>query len=163
NALSVSVANVAPTLTVNGAASVSEGSPYTLTLSASDPGQDTISGWAITWGDGTVQAVGGNPSSVSHTYADGPHGCTIAATATTAAATYTATPPTAPPPRGTPGPTTPAGPPGGAEGTAVTYGGPSPAPAGAADANYSYSWSVTAGNGQSVPGASGAIAAYPGS
>src|SRR5262249_51685329 len=68
----VSVANVAPTLSLGGAASVNEGATYTLSLSSSDPGADTVSGWTVNWGDGTVQQVTGNPSSVSHVYADGP-------------------------------------------------------------------------------------------
>src|SRR5262249_44972242 len=38
----VRVLNVAPTLTISGAASVNEGSPYTLNLSSSDPAPDTI-------------------------------------------------------------------------------------------------------------------------
>src|SRR5262249_12637157 len=79
--LVVTVLNVAPTLSLSGASAVNEGSPYTLNLAASDPGQDTISSWTITWGDGAVQTVTGNPGSVSHTYADGPVTYTIRATA----------------------------------------------------------------------------------
>ena len=48
-----------------------KGSIYTLNLSSTDPGADTISQWTINWGDGTDQVVTGNPSSVTHTYADG--------------------------------------------------------------------------------------------
>src|SRR5262249_40281115 len=54
NALNVTVNNVAPTLTIGGAASVNEGATYTLNLSSSDPGADTISSWTVTWGDGNV-------------------------------------------------------------------------------------------------------------
>ena len=44
NALSVTVDNVAPTIAISGAASVNEGSPYSLTLGAvTDPGTDTVS------------------------------------------------------------------------------------------------------------------------
>ncbi len=56
----VTVNNVAPTLAISGAASVNEGSTYTLNLSSSDPGADTISQWTINWGD-TAQVVTGNP------------------------------------------------------------------------------------------------------
>ena len=77
----ISVNNVAPTLTISGAANVNEGAIYTLNLSSSDPGTDTITSWTINWGDGT-QVVTGNPSSVTHTYADGPNSYTISATAT---------------------------------------------------------------------------------
>ena len=70
NTVGVTVHNVAPTLTISGASNVNEGSSYTLNLSSSDPGADTITQWTINWGDST-QVVSGNPSSVSHTYADG--------------------------------------------------------------------------------------------
>ena len=70
NTVAVTVNNVAPTLVISGAASVNEGSSYTLSLSSSDPGADTISQWTINWGDST-QIVSGNPASVTHTYADG--------------------------------------------------------------------------------------------
>jgi len=85
----VTVNNVAPTLAINGAASVNEGSSYTLNLSSTDPGADTISKWTINWGDGT-QVVSGHPSSVTHTYADGTHNYTISATATDEDGTYAA-------------------------------------------------------------------------
>ena len=59
----INIANVAPTLTISGAASVDEGSAYTLSLSSSDPGNDTITQWTINWGD-TVEVVAGNPANV---------------------------------------------------------------------------------------------------
>src|SRR5206468_615721 len=77
NTLTVHVQNVAPTLTQGGAATANEGASYTLSLSASDPGTDTISQWTVTWGDGSVQTVPGNPTSVTHRYADGPNDYTI--------------------------------------------------------------------------------------
>ncbi len=89
NTVGVNVHNVAPTLTITGAATVSEGSSYTLGLSSSDPGADTINHWTINWGDST-QVVAGNPSSVSHTYADGTNTYTISATATDEDGTYAA-------------------------------------------------------------------------
>lgn len=86
----VTVNNVAPTLTISGANTVNEGSAYTLNLSATDPGTDTISGWSIDWGHGSPQAVTGNPASVTHTYPDGPNTYTITATATDEDGTYNA-------------------------------------------------------------------------
>ena len=53
NTVAVTVNNVAPTLAISGATSVNEGSLYTLNLSSTDPGADTISQWTINWGDGT--------------------------------------------------------------------------------------------------------------
>tara|TARA_E500000305_G_scaffold36763_3_gene28012 strand:+ start:86 stop:17857 length:17772 start_codon:yes stop_codon:yes gene_type:complete len=78
----VSVLNVAPTLTISGNATVDEGATYTLNLSASDPGTDTITEWSIDWGDGNVETVSGNPSTVTHDYANGLSSYTISATAT---------------------------------------------------------------------------------
>jgi hypothetical protein len=83
NTLTVTVNNVASAVSISGATSVNEGSLYTLNLSSSDPGTDTISQWVINWGDGSpAQTVTGNPSSVTHTFADGPVARTISATAT---------------------------------------------------------------------------------
>lgn len=66
----VSVGNVAPSLSVSAAPTASVGSPYTLTLSAADPGAaDTIT-WTIDWGDGTpVINPTGRSLTPSHTYA----------------------------------------------------------------------------------------------
>ncbi|MCW5631782.1 MAG: tandem-95 repeat protein [Rubrivivax sp.] len=88
-AFSVTVQNVAPTLVLSGAAAATQGQPYTLNLSATDPGQDTVSGWVIHWGDGSVQNVAGNPSSVTHVYAT-PGSATISATASDEDGTYSA-------------------------------------------------------------------------
>ncbi len=88
--LNVTVNNVAPTLTLSGPGSTNEGSVYTLGLSSSDPGQDTITQWTINWGDTIVQTVAGNPASVTHTYADGISAFTISATATDEDGTFAA-------------------------------------------------------------------------
>ncbi len=64
----INVTNVAPALMTSGAATITAGQPYTLNLSANDPGDDTITGWVINWGDGTIETVVGNPSSRMHTY-----------------------------------------------------------------------------------------------
>ena len=95
----LTIDNVAPTLTVSGAASVKEGWEYTLSLSSSDPGNDTIVSWNIDWGDGSDpdhdgsvgEIVPGNTVSVNHVYADGPAVATISATATDEDGTYAAT------------------------------------------------------------------------
>ncbi len=65
----ISVQDVAPTLSLTGEDLVNEGVEYTLNLSSSDVGTDTITEWQIDWGDGTgVQTVTGDPNSVTHTY-----------------------------------------------------------------------------------------------
>ena len=79
NVFSVHVTNVAPSITISGAANVNEGSPYSLTLGAvTDPGTDTVSSWIIHWGDGESDTYASNGAK-NHTYADGPddHAITV--------------------------------------------------------------------------------------
>ena len=64
----VSVINVAPTLTISGDASVDADAIYTLGLSASDPGDDTIASWQINWGDDQIGILTGDPTSATHVY-----------------------------------------------------------------------------------------------
>ena len=66
---SVTITNTAPTLATTGGPTVAAGVTYTLDLDASDPGDDTVSQWTINWGDGTIEEVVGDPSSVTHQYA----------------------------------------------------------------------------------------------
>ena len=77
----VTVNNIAPYLAVSGAGTIPRDTTYTLNLSSSDPGADTINHWDIDWGDGNQQEVTGNPSTVTHVYT----------TAATRAITATAT------------------------------------------------------------------------
>jgi uncharacterized delta-60 repeat protein len=81
------VNNIAPYLSISGDQSVSANSPYTLYLSSSDPGADTIDHWTVNWGDGNTQTVNGNPSSVQHYYSVASN-YTISATATDEDGTY---------------------------------------------------------------------------
>ena len=84
----MAIDNVAPTATVSGAATIAEGSLYTLTVGPiTDPGADTRSAYTITWGDGLTDsftaaewtAAAGN---FTHTYADGPGSATITVSTT---------------------------------------------------------------------------------
>ena len=89
-AVSVQASSGTPVFNISGPASVNEQSPYTLSLSATDPGH-TVSSWAINWGDGSaVQTITGNPASVSHVYAAGPNAYSITAAATDDTGTYPA-------------------------------------------------------------------------
>ncbi|MEO1529849.1 MAG: PKD domain-containing protein, partial [Planctomycetota bacterium] len=88
---SVNVLNVEPQRAISGADEVDEGSPFTLNLFAgNDPGEDTIASWTIDWGDGTIEAISGNPTSLVHTYVDGPNTFVITATVTDEDGTYEA-------------------------------------------------------------------------
>ena len=100
----VQVTNVAPALVLSGAAAVAEGSVYTLTLSSNDPGDDTLSSWAVNWGDGsglqTVTAIGRvfnsstgrweTSTTATHVFADGLMNRTISAAGTDEDGTYVA-------------------------------------------------------------------------
>lgn len=91
NTLNVTVDNVAPTLTISGAATTDEGSEYTLTLASSDPGDDAISSWEIDWGDGSPpEVVVGGTQQATHIYADGPDTHTITASAADEDGTFNA-------------------------------------------------------------------------
>jgi hypothetical protein len=90
NTVNVAVQNVVPALAISGAASVNEGSLYTLNLLSTDSGADTISKWTINWGDGTgEEVVNGDPTTASHTYLDDGN-YTISATATDEDGTFAA-------------------------------------------------------------------------
>ncbi len=65
------VVNVVPVLTILGASGVEEGSTYWLNLgSAFDPGDDSVSRYQITWGDGWMQSVI-SPGEITHIYRGG--------------------------------------------------------------------------------------------
>jgi hypothetical protein len=71
NTKAITVANVAPSVTLSGADAIDEGGSYTLTLAGvTDPGQDTPTSYTINWGDGNAEVVA-SLGSYSHTYADG--------------------------------------------------------------------------------------------
>jgi hypothetical protein len=53
----ITVNNVAPRMTLIGLDSRNEGSPYSLQISSSDPGNDTIKRWLVVWGDGDSTTV----------------------------------------------------------------------------------------------------------
>lgn len=66
--LALTVENVAPTITLSGAASVNIGTPYALILGAvNDSGDDTVTNYRVNWGDGFTQDFTSN-GPVSHTY-----------------------------------------------------------------------------------------------
>src|SRR5262249_7826843 len=69
---SLTVNNVAPSITLSGAGSVNEGAAYTLSLGAvSDPGADTVSQYVVNWGDGTSDTYT-TAGAKTHLYPDGP-------------------------------------------------------------------------------------------
>ncbi|MCA9169836.1 MAG: cadherin domain-containing protein, partial [Planctomycetales bacterium] len=74
---SLTIDNVAPTLSVSGDAVAAGGGTYTLTLTDSDPGNDTISSWTVNWGDGSIDTYVGDPNSVTHVYSNSLSGMTF--------------------------------------------------------------------------------------
>lgn len=68
----VNVANVPPAIGLVGSDTAVLGTPYTLTVGAGDPGDDTVTQWEIDWGDGNVQIVSaGDTLTLQHTYTSG--------------------------------------------------------------------------------------------
>ncbi|NOY99459.1 MAG: beta-propeller fold lactonase family protein, partial [Chloroflexi bacterium] len=66
----ITIQNVAPTLSIIGTGSSLEGSSYALSLSASDPGDDAIDQWIVDWADGSTDVFVGPSASPAHAYAD---------------------------------------------------------------------------------------------
>jgi VCBS repeat-containing protein len=65
----VTVTNVAPTIALTGAATVTVGETYTLTLgTVTDPGTDTVSSYIVNWGDGSIGTFDA-AGDVTHIYA----------------------------------------------------------------------------------------------
>jgi VCBS repeat-containing protein len=89
---SVVVTNVAPTLSVSGAANAPGGLPYTVRLAASDPGHDAISAWLVNWGDGRSDTLPGSATEASHLYSRAGGSFSIAASATDDDGSYAALP-----------------------------------------------------------------------
>lgn len=66
----VTVTNVPPAASIVGSASASEGSVYTLNLTATDPGANDVISWIINWGDGSSSSTSGRSLTFDHTYGD---------------------------------------------------------------------------------------------
>jgi PKD repeat protein len=66
----VTVTNVVPTIALSGAATITAGATYTLTLgTVTDPGADTVTSYIVNWGDGTSDSYTVN-GEVTHVYAN---------------------------------------------------------------------------------------------
>ena len=59
---------MAPTVAANGLNSIGVGATYSLSVSATDPGQDTIASWIVSWGDGATSTVAGSLTTLTHVY-----------------------------------------------------------------------------------------------
>ena len=64
------VQNEAPSLTMTGVGYGVEGNDYTISFSANDPGEDTISYWVVNWARGTTETFsdGAAGTSANHVY-----------------------------------------------------------------------------------------------
>jgi len=67
--LDVIIGNVLPSISIDGTLNPGVSDPFSLTLSTSDPGHDTISGLTIAWGDGTSDSPTSFSGAFSHAYA----------------------------------------------------------------------------------------------
>jgi uncharacterized delta-60 repeat protein len=83
------IANKAPTLSYVGNSGAFQNGSYQLSLSATDPGTDTISSWTINWGDGSAtQTVVGSQGQVTHVYTTLGSGIQLSGQATDEDGTY---------------------------------------------------------------------------
>jgi hypothetical protein len=73
---------VIPELAISGPMSINEADQCALALTASGHGSELVTGWTITWGDGTTSMVSGSQTTAEHRYADGPRAYSVSATAT---------------------------------------------------------------------------------
>lgn len=67
----LTVNDVAPVLNISGAAAGTEDTVYSLALSATDPGDDTVTQWTVDWGDGTTTTHNFAAGTATHTYTVG--------------------------------------------------------------------------------------------
>jgi PKD repeat protein len=86
------VLDVAPVITARAATGARPGAAFPVTVDVVDPGQDPITGWRITWGDGSpVETLDGALRAFSHVFAaNGRY--TIQIEAVTGAGVFTANP-----------------------------------------------------------------------
>src|SRR5262249_5465036 len=86
----LTVKDVPPTLTATG--SVTVFNPMTggvsVSVAASDPGNDVIQSVTINWGDGTVQTIAGPPTTYTHQYPILDHAYTVAISVNEADGTF---------------------------------------------------------------------------
>ena len=75
----VTIPNQAPTVALSAEfGSAIQGSPYSVTITATDPGQD-LSNWVIQWGDGTSDTgYGAPPCQLTHVFDTEPQGQIVA-------------------------------------------------------------------------------------
>ncbi len=67
----VTINDVAPTLSVNGPNNAAEGQTFSISWSYTDPGySDVVTAWQVDWGDGSSTTVAGNVTTASHAYAE---------------------------------------------------------------------------------------------
>jgi len=75
------VANTAPRLARPTGFTAALGVDYTVPLTATDPGDATVTGWSVNWGDGTTDSLGATATAATHAYAEpGDYGVTVTVT-----------------------------------------------------------------------------------
>lgn len=65
---SITVLNVAPTLTFQAPTTVSQGSSLAVHFAATDPGSDSVTEWLVNWGDGNTTAFAAEDDQGTHAY-----------------------------------------------------------------------------------------------
>ena len=64
----LTVIDTPPTLAISGDGSVEVDQSFTLSLAATDPGDDAVTLWRVSWGDGSISEYEGAAVSATHTY-----------------------------------------------------------------------------------------------
>ena len=67
--VTVTALDVPPTLGLTGPATAIAGTEYDLSLSATDPGNELVTGWHVVWGDGATSDLAGIATTAPHVYA----------------------------------------------------------------------------------------------
>lgn len=85
----VSVNNTAPIVSLAGQSSISVGDTFLLTISANDPGSDSLTNLFIEWGDGSSENISGGEGTYAHVYTVEDASRVIQVTASDEDGTYT--------------------------------------------------------------------------
>jgi hypothetical protein len=86
----ITIRHVPPVLTLTGPAQVGQGRTYTLNFTAQETGDESLQGWTIAWGDGSVSTATASQTSLTHIYTDAPNYFLIQAIATDEAGSFAA-------------------------------------------------------------------------
>lgn len=86
--VTLTVTDVAPTISLSGDTQAGEGQSYTVNLNYSDVGNDSVTSWTVNWGDGSIETLSGSQLTATHVYTNAGHTNNITYTVTDDDGTY---------------------------------------------------------------------------